>query len=167
MYGSRSSSSCASTERYAVPGLKRDGSMFEILPQGGSFGMPAVTLTHVAPPSRVTCTRPSFEPAQITPVCCGDSAMANSVAPSNVMRLSVVTPPELCWWVVSFRVRSGLITFQLAPPSVVTCTYWLPTYTRAWSCGEIAIGNVQFQRYFRSAGRHPYAASGHTRTFRA
>src|SRR5690348_12944515 len=123
MYGSRSSSSCASAQRYAVPGLKRDGSMFEILLHGGSFGMPAVTLTHVAPASRETCTRPSFEPTQITPACTGDSAMANRVAPSNVIRLSVVTPPELCWCVVSFRVRSGLSTFQLAPPSAVTWTY--------------------------------------------
>src|SRR5690349_2879564 len=154
MYGSRSSSSCASAERYAVPGLKRDGSMFEILLHEGSFGMPA-TLTHVAPASRVTCTRPSFEPTQITPACTGDSAMANRVAPSNVIRLSVVTPPELCWCVVSFRVRSGLSTLQLAPPSVVRCTNWLPTYTRRWSCGEIMIGNVQFQRYFKSAGRQP------------
>src|SRR5205814_8571236 len=123
--------------------------------------------SQVVPPSRVTCTRPSFEPAQITPACTGDSASANSVAPSNVIRLSVVTPPELCWWLVSLRVRSGLTTFQLAPPSLVTCTYWLPTYTRRWSCGEIMIGKVQFQRYFRSAGRHPYPASGQTRTLRA
>src|SRR5437667_7286317 len=143
--------------------------MFVIFPHCGSLGMFPVTSIHCAPPSRVTCTRPSFEPAQITPAppCAGDSAMANRVAPSNVMRLSVVTPPELCWCVVSLRVRSGLITFQLAPPSVVRCTNWLPTYTRVWSCGEMAIGNVQFQRYFRSAGRHPYAASGQTRTFRA
>src|ERR1700741_4075352 len=131
MYGSRSSSSGASTERDAGPGLNRGGSMVEIFPQGAGFGVAAGTVTQAAPPSPVTCPRPSVEPAQITPACCGDSAMANSVAPSNVMRLSVVTPPELCWCVVSFRVRSGLITFQLAPPSVVTCTYWLPTYTRA------------------------------------
>src|SRR6266851_2153497 len=87
--------------------------MFEILPHGGSFGIAPVTSLHVAPPSRVRCTSPSFEPAHRTPACRGDSAMANRVAPSKVMRLSVVTPPELCSWVVSLRVRSGLITFQL------------------------------------------------------
>src|SRR2546426_8310174 len=143
--------------------------MFVIFPQGGSFGMAPVTSVQCAPPSLVTCTSPSFEPAQITPapLCAGDSASANSVAPSNVMRLSVVTPPELCWCVVSLRVRSGLTTCQLAPPSVVTCTTWLPTYTFVWSWGEMAIGNVQFQRYLRSAGRQPYPASGHTRTLRA
>ena len=81
--------------------------------------MLGVTLLQCAPPSRVTCTRPSFDPVQITPASSGDSAMASRFAPSKVMRLSVETPPELCWCVVSFRVRSGLITFQLAPPSVV------------------------------------------------
>src|SRR3989441_11669480 len=129
--------------------------MLVIFPHGGSLGMFAVTSVHDVPPSRVTCTRPSFDPAQITPACAGDSASAKSVAPSNVMRLSVVTPPELCWCVVSLRVRSGLTTCQLAPPSVVTCTTWLPTYTFVWSWGEMAIGNVQFQRYLRSAGRQP------------
>ena len=127
----------------------------------------AETLVQCAPPSRVICTSPSFDPVQITPASSGDSAIASRFAPSNVMRLSVDTPPELCWCVVSLRVRSGLITFQLAPPSVVRCTNWLPAYTCVWSCGEMATGNVQFQRYFRSAGRHPYAASGHTRTLRA
>ena len=70
--------------------------MFEIFPQGASLGRLPVTSVQVVPPSRVTCTSPSFEPAHITPACTGDSARANSVAPSNVIRLSVVTPPELC-----------------------------------------------------------------------
>src|SRR5438046_2529318 len=141
--------------------------MFEIFPQGASFGRVPVTSVQVVAPSRVTCTRPSFDPAQSTPARTGDSASANSVAPSNVYRLSVVTPPELCWCVVSLRVRSGLITCQLEPPSVVTCTTWLPTYTFVCSCGEMAMGNVQFHRYFMSAGRQPYPASGQTRTLRA
>src|SRR5882672_3676366 len=86
--------------------------------QGDSFGMLPDTSVQCAPPSVVTFTRPSFDPTQSTPARIGDSASANNVAPSNVYRLSVVTPPELCWWVVSLRVRSGLITCQLAPPSV-------------------------------------------------
>ena len=93
--------------------------MFTIFDHAGSLAMLGVTSVQCAPPSRVTCTRPSFDPVQITPGSSGDSAMASSVAPSKVMRLSVDTPPELCWCVVSFRVRSGLIAFQLAPPSVV------------------------------------------------
>ena len=91
------------------------------------------TLVQWAPPSVDTCASPSFDPAQSTPARTGDSASANSVAPSNVIRLSVDTPPELRWCVVSLRVRSGLITCQLAPPSFVTCTTWLPTYTLVWS----------------------------------
>ena len=35
-----------------------------------------VTFVHVFPPSRVTCTRPSFVPAQMSPRSFGDSAMA-------------------------------------------------------------------------------------------
>src|SRR6266566_1792576 len=155
MYGVRSSSSCASTAMYAAPLSKCDGSITTILAHAGILGMFAETLVQCAPPSRVTCTSPSFDPVQITPASSGDSAMASRFAPSNVMRLSVDTPPELCWCVVSLRVRSGLITFQLEPPSVVTCTTWLPTYTFVCSCGEIAMGNVQFQRYFMSAGRQP------------
>src|SRR5881397_2220661 len=128
--------------------------MFTIFAQGESFGMLLDTSDQRAPPSVLTFTRPSFDPAHRTPARTGsndgrvnvstdggasfdpahrtpartgDSASANKVAPSNVYRLSVVTPPELCWCVVSLRVRSGLITCQLAPPSFVTCTTWLPT----------------------------------------
>ena len=32
-----------------------------------------------------------------------------------------------CWRLLSLSVRSGLITCQLCPPSVVWCTCWLPT----------------------------------------
>src|SRR5262245_8200253 len=103
--------------------------MFTILAQVANFGMFADTIVQCAPPSWDTWTSPSFDPAHSTPAFSGDSASANSVAPSNVIRLSVDTPPELCWWVVSLRVRSGLITCQLDPPSFVTCTTWLPTYT--------------------------------------
>ena len=40
----------------------------------------SVTSVQVAPPSRVTCTSPSFEPAQITPFSTGDSAIVNTVS---------------------------------------------------------------------------------------
>jgi hypothetical protein len=43
---------------------------------GSSFG---VTSCHERPSSRVTCTRPSSEPHQITPFCFGDSATAKIV----------------------------------------------------------------------------------------
>ncbi len=59
------------------------------------------------------------------------------------------------------------MVFQLCPPSVVSCTYWLPTYTRLWSKGEMASGIVQSHRYFTSRGAQPSSTSGHTLTSRA
>ena len=61
---------------YAVPASYRDGSMLLTVPQTGRFGMFFVTLVQLLPPSRVTCTSPSLVPAQITPACFGDSAIA-------------------------------------------------------------------------------------------
>ncbi len=45
------------------------------MPHGGRPGRFVVTLVHVLPPSRVSCTRPSFVPTQISPFSRGDSAM--------------------------------------------------------------------------------------------
>src|SRR6185437_476674 len=129
MNGSKLFTWWKSTLMYAVPASKREGSMLLIVPHFGSPPMFAVTLVHVAPPSRVTCTSPSFDPAQITPFCTGDSAIANSVEKYSTPRLSGERPPDGPSLLVSFVVRSGLITVQLCPPSVVRCTYWLPTYT--------------------------------------
>src|SRR5260370_17237716 len=106
--------------------------MFEILPQGGSFGIAPVTSLHVAPASRVRCTSPSFEPAHKTPACTGDSAIANRVAPSKVIKLSVVTPPELCWWAAPLRVRSGLIPSHLEPPPALPSPTCPPTQPPFW-----------------------------------
>src|SRR4051812_47721400 len=111
---------------YAVPASNRDGSTLLIVPHGGRFGMFFVTLVHVLPPSRVNCTRPSLVPAQISPACFGDSAIAKTTPPYSTPMLSGVRPPELCWWLLSLSVRSGLISCQLWPPSVVWCTCWLP-----------------------------------------
>ena len=61
---------------YAVPASYRDGSILLTVPQTGRFGMVFVTLVQLLPPSRVTCTSPSLVPAQITPACFGDSAIA-------------------------------------------------------------------------------------------
>ena len=54
--------------------LIRDG-----LPSAGMPGMALVRFVHVLPLSSVTCTNPSSVPAQITPRCLGDSAIANTV----------------------------------------------------------------------------------------
>ena len=88
----------------------------------------AVTLVQCAPPSRVTCTRPSLVPAQMTPFSIGDSAIAKTTPAYSTRQVverqaAGVADASL----VSFSVRSGLIAFQVWPPSVVACTYWLPT----------------------------------------
>jgi len=49
-------------------------------------------------------------PVQITPALAGDSAIEYKVAPSNVVRLSDVMPPEFPWCDLVFVVRSGLMT---------------------------------------------------------
>src|SRR6266542_4922136 len=100
--------------------------MLLMVPQGGRFGIFDVTFVHVFPPSRVSCTRPSLVPAQISPFSSLDSAIANTTPAYSTPMLSGVSPPELCCLLLSFSVRSGLITCQLLPPSVVRCTNWLP-----------------------------------------
>ena len=86
-----------------------------------------VTFVQCAPPSRVTWTRPSFVPAQITPFSGGDSAIENTTPAYSTERLSTVRPPESPIMLLSFRVRSGLIALQVCPPSDVAWTNWLPT----------------------------------------
>src|SRR5438128_11292281 len=98
---------------YAVPASWRDGSTLLIVPHGGRFGMFFVTFVHVLPLSRVNCSTPSFVPAQITPACFGDSAIAKTTPPYSTPMLSGVRPPELCCRLLSFSVRSGLISCQL------------------------------------------------------
>src|SRR5262245_34589506 len=104
---------------YAVPASYRDGSILLTMPHGGRFGMFFVTFVHVLPPSRVICTSPSFVPAQINPFSFGDSAMANTTEAYSTPMLSPVSPPENPCLLLSFVVKSGLITCQLCPPSVV------------------------------------------------
>src|SRR5216117_2268379 len=72
-----------------------------------------VTLVQLLPPSRVTCSRPSFVPAQISPGFKGDSAIAKITSPYSTPMLSGVRPPEICCRLRSLSVRSGLITCQL------------------------------------------------------
>jgi len=50
--------------------------MLPTVPHGGRFGMFFATFVQLLPPSRVTWTRPSLVPTQITPACFGDSAIA-------------------------------------------------------------------------------------------
>src|SRR5437867_9155038 len=101
--------------------------MLLTVPQSGRFGIFLVTLVQFFPPSRVIWTSPSLVPAQITPASLGDSAIAKTTGAYSTPMLSPVSPPEKPCLLLSFEVRSGLITCQLLPPSVVWCTNWLPT----------------------------------------
>ena len=123
-----------------------------------------VTLVQLLPPSRVTCSRPSFVPAQISPGFKGDSAIAKITSPYSTPMLSGVRPPEICCRLRSLSVRSGLITCQLRPLSVVMWTNCDPAYTRLWSCGEIVRGNVHTKRYFTSAAGEPTVLCGQIST---
>src|ERR1051326_940488 len=125
--------------------------MLLTVPHSGRLGMFLVTLVQFLPPSRVTWTSPSLVPAQMVPASFGDSAMAKTTPAYSTPMLSAVRPPELPIFDLSLRVRSGLMICHDWPRSVVTCTYWLPTYTRLWSFGEMVIGNSQLKRYFTSA----------------
>jgi hypothetical protein len=65
MYGAKSPSRYRYAAKYAVPARCGLGSIAWIRPPGGRSR--GVTLVHDFPSSRVTCTGPSFDPAQITP----------------------------------------------------------------------------------------------------
>src|SRR5437764_5034364 len=129
--------------------------MLENVPHSGRLGIFLVRLVQVLPASRVICSRPSLVPAQITLASLGDSAMANTTPAYSTPMLSGVRPPELPIRLLSLRVKSGLMICQLLPPSVVTCTNWLPTYTLLWSWAEMAMGNSQLKRYLASAAGAP------------
>jgi hypothetical protein len=89
---------------------------------GMSFG---VTFVHVLPPSRVTCTRPSSEPAQRTLTSVLPGPSANTVAYTSGLFMSlVIGPPDSPSVFGSWRVRSPLILSQLCPPLVVLQTCW-------------------------------------------
>jgi len=69
--------------------------MFEIVPHSSNPGIFLVTFVHVVPPSRVTCTRPSFVPAHNTFASSGDSPIANTTPAYSTPMLSGVRPPEI------------------------------------------------------------------------
>src|SRR5262249_32512644 len=78
---------------------------------------------HDCPPSRERWTSPSSEPAQKTPASWGDSRKAKMVQYTSAPESSaVIGPPEAPCLLGALRVRSGLITCQLAPSSVERCT---------------------------------------------
>src|SRR5207249_11123234 len=98
-------------------------------PHNGSVFRFFDRLLQVLPPSRVSCTWPSLVPAQSSPFSFGDSAIAMTTGKYSTPMLSGVRPPEICCLDLSFVVRSGLMVFQLLPPSALMCTNWLPAYS--------------------------------------
>ncbi len=92
-------------------------------------GIPlGVTFCQVLPSSRVTCTRPSSEPAQITPGSAVDSPRAKIVSyTSTPVTSMVIGPPDLPCLSFALRVRSGEISSHVSPPSRVRnriCEAW-------------------------------------------
>src|SRR6185436_6486117 len=121
-YGLKSASSGFFTATYAVPASNADASIWLTRPKSGmSFG---VTFVHVLPPSRVTCTSPSSDPAQMTLTSVLPGASENTVAYISGLFMSwVIGPPDSCIVFGSWRVRSPLILSHVCPPLVVfhTC----------------------------------------------
>src|SRR6185312_3602219 len=114
--------------------------MLTVPHSGMAFG---VTFSQCWPPSRVRCTRPSSLPAQIRPFCNGDSTTEKIVSYTSTPVLSLVmAPPEDCCLLLSLRVRSGLMMFQLMPPFVVLNRTSPAKYIVCGSWGENTIGSV-------------------------
>src|SRR5258708_2380558 len=101
--------------------------MFDTVPHSGMPGRFFVTFVHVFPLSRVSCTSPSFVPAQINPFSSFDSAIANTTPAYSTPMLSGVKPPDRTCLDLSLRVRSGEISVHDRPPSDVASTYCDPT----------------------------------------
>src|SRR6476646_5595644 len=163
-YGAKSSILCRCTETDAVPALYMDASIMLTVPHSGI--VLGVTLAQFFPPSVVTCTRPSSEPAQIRSFCIGDSTTEKMVSYTSTPVLSlVIGPPDATCLLLSLRVRSGLMICQFTPSSVDLKRTCAAKYKVLGSCGENTIGSVHWKRYFWSAAAAPIGLIGHGVTF--
>src|SRR5262245_9009114 len=105
---------------YAVPASLCDAWTDATQEKRGAPWMFGATLVQLLPPSRVNCRLPSSVPAQIRFWSFGLSAIERIVQWNSARVLSVLISPPLAFcFSLSFVVRSGLITLQLEPPSVV------------------------------------------------
>src|SRR5579862_2043069 len=96
---------------YAVPTSLGLASTVGIHAFGASPWTFLMTLVHVFPPSRVTCTLPSSVPTQITLESSGEGAMVRMVQWNSAAVLSTTTiPPEDFCLFLSLVVTSGLMT---------------------------------------------------------
>src|SRR4029079_14515035 len=105
-----------------------------------------ITLVHVLPPSRVTCTLPSSVPTQITLGSTIDGAIVRIVQWNSAAVLSVTigSPDDFCL-LLSLVVRSGLMISHDCPWLVDLNTPPPPKYTVVPSA-PIAIGEFQLKR---------------------
>src|ERR1700693_6427841 len=95
---------------YAVLVSKCPASMLKMRVQGLISG--GVTLVHFAPPSNVTCSRPSPAPAQSTLTSSGEGASAVIEAIGDGVTVEAYLPAFVGTSHV-WRVRSPLMAFQL------------------------------------------------------
>ena len=80
-YGARLSIMWKSIATYAVWASKCDGSIFRMVPHVGRPVRFFVTSFQCAPASVVFHSLPSFVPAQMSPFCISDGAIANTTSP--------------------------------------------------------------------------------------
>src|SRR4030088_250483 len=145
MYGAMSSSSGRRTLTYAVPLSNEDASIWLTRPNAGIAG--GVTFVHVRPPSRVTCTRPSSEPVQITRASRLPGPTLKMVPYTSGPFMSpVIGPPDGPIVLGSCRVRSPLSAAHVWPASVVRQSRCDDTYSVFGSTGENRIGKVHCHR---------------------
>src|SRR5947208_5377715 len=115
-----------------------------------------VTLVHVLPPSRVTCTRPSSDPVQRTFTSVFPGPIENTVAYTSGLFMScVIGPPDSVIVFGSWRVRSPLIRSQVWPPFVVLQTCCDAVYRTVGSTGEKRSGYVHCHRSTRALEGSP------------
>src|SRR6185369_14618177 len=100
---------------YAAPNAWRDGVTLLTRPHGPTSEAGGETFSHVLPPSRVTLTVPSLAPVQMTPRSIEDSSIAIRVAGTSCD--SGKMPGGMICLLLSFVVRSGLMTLHVLPPS--------------------------------------------------
>ena len=82
-----------------------------------------VTFVQLFPPSRVTLTTPSSDPAQSTLTSVLPGASENTVAYTSGLFMScVIGPPDSVIVFGSCRVRSPLILSHVCPPLIVLQT---------------------------------------------
>ena len=85
-----------------------------------------MTLLQVFPPSRVSCTRPSSVPTQISWSSRGDSAIVKMTPKPQGRAFSTVTAPAQPFAFGSAPERSGLALSQVSPESSERSRYCEP-----------------------------------------